>query len=75
MTPEEFVNAVRDQEIEVDSSLIIKDNYMTVRRKLTLQDDIQGLTAEAFQHGAFDPAKHSWEAAKRRLQELIKVLR
>jgi len=71
MTPEEFINAVRNEEIEVAASRIEGDVYATVRRKLTLKDDIEGLTAEAFQHGAFDPKVVSWDAARRRLAELI----
>jgi len=74
-TPEGFVNAIRDGEVEVDASQIDGGVYATVRRKLTLKDDIEGLTAEAFQHGAFDPKTASWGSARRRMEELIRLLR
>lgn len=46
------------------------DVYATVRRTMTLDDDPEGLAAEAFQHGAFDSEKHSREVAHREIKDV-----
>jgi len=49
----------------VPGSLIEGDTYATVMEPLTIDDDPESITAEAFQHDVFDPDETSWEEALR----------
>jgi len=65
MTLQEFVQKIRAGEMIVPGSLIEGDTYATVMEPLTIDDDPESITAEAFQHDVFDPDETSWEEALR----------
>jgi hypothetical protein len=71
MTLQEFVRKIRAGEMIVPASRIEGDTYATVMEPLTLDDDLESITAEAFQNDVFDPDETSWEDAVRMVRAEI----
>jgi hypothetical protein len=69
MTPEGYVQAVRAGRIRAGTSRVVGDRIVEERVPLPL-DDLDALTAEAYNQGVFDPDV-PWAAARRRLEALI----
>src|SRR5262245_31656317 len=73
MTPEQFVAKIKTGEVQVLTGARDGDNIISLIRTLTLDDDVDGITAEAFNQGVFDAVTTSWEEARAEIDRLIRV--
>src|SRR5262249_58984649 len=73
MTAEEFIAKIKAGEIQTMTGARDGDNIVELVQPMTL-DDVDGVTAEAFNQGVFDATKTSWEEARAELQRLISRL-
>jgi hypothetical protein len=69
MSPEAYIEAVRAGQIQAGVGGREGDRIVDGRAPLGL-DDLDALTAEAYNQGVFDPDV-PWAAARRRLETLV----
>jgi hypothetical protein len=70
MTPEAYVQAVREGRILAGAGGRVGDRLIDGRAPLRT-DDLDGLTAEAYNQGVFGP-EVPWAVARRRLETLLR---